>query len=139
MVEKYMKIDNLELKNEGVSNNSSFWGPSTWKSLHSMAVKYDITKKQHFINYINSLPHLLPCEKCGKHLKDNLKSFPYTPFLNNNHDLFFWTYLLHDMVNIQINSENIKDKNFKRKISPPDDVVKNIYFSALKSCLDCNL
>lgn len=113
----------------------AFWGPAQWKALHSIAVAYRPCNAPAFKNYINAMKYLLPCEKCCDHLKANLEKYPVDPYLNNNHDLFFWTYLLHDAVN---QSHNKHSPDEPRKYSPPFEDVKSYYFSAISNeCKDC--
>ncbi|HMP29318.1 MAG TPA: ERV1/ALR-related protein [Saprospiraceae bacterium] len=117
------------------SKGRDFWGPCQWKSLHSIAASYKPCNAHAFLNYVNSLSYLLPCEQCCQHLGQNLKKFPVEPYLGNNHDLFFWTYLLHDAVN---QSHNKDRPNEPKKYSPSFDEIKNYYFKAITgSCQDC--
>lgn len=113
-----------------------FWGPSEWQSLHSKCAVYKPEHASAFLAYINALPSILPCEECGKHLKKNLKDYPPDVYLGNNHDLFFWSYLLHDTVNQQINAAN---PGKPKKVSPPFDKIKAYYFRALgEDCKVCD-
>lgn len=118
-----------------IKKGRSFWGPSQWKSLHSIATTYKPCNAKAFKEYVNALKYLLPCDKCCTHLTDNLKKFPVDQYLGNNHDLFFWTYLLHDAVN---QAHNTHYKNETPKYSPPYDEIKAYYFNALtEACDDC--
>jgi hypothetical protein len=113
-----------------------FWGPSEWTSLHTKAAVYKPEKAQAFKNYINALPDLLPCEECGRHLAANLKKYPVDNYLGNNHDLFFWTYILHDAVNQQHNTYKPDEP---KKYSPEFEKVKRFYFKALgEDCKVCD-
>lgn len=123
-------------KKELNKTGRSFWGPSEWKSLHSKCAVYKPQYAESFKAYINSLPDLLPCEECGNHFRANLKKYPVDTYLGNNHDLFFWSYLIHDVVNLQINASKPSQP---KKISPPFDKVKQYYFRALgEDCKVCN-
>jgi Erv1 / Alr family len=116
----------------------SFWGPDVWSNIHIFAASYKPSAASSFKNYINSLPDLLPCATCGEHLKKNLEENPPDKYMRNNHDLFFWTYVLHDCVNIQCNN-HIEAKNLKKK-SPSFEDVKRYYFSGLgEECKVCQL
>lgn len=65
----------------------------------------------------------------------NLKKYPIDKYLCNNHDLFFWTYVLHDAVNQEHN--HLKPDE-PPKFSPPFDDVKDFYFKALsEECKAC--
>lgn len=97
----------------------SFWGPSTWCMIHIIACSYQFNYVNSFKQFIQSLPFLLPCEYCRKHLQGNLQTLPLTETsLSNNKNLFMWTYFLHDLVN----------KQLKKKPSPAYPIAENYYF-----------
>lgn len=113
----------------------AFWGPPQWHSIHSIAATYTPQKARYFRSFMEALSHLLSCDECCVHLQQNLISFPMDPYLGNNHDVFFWTYMLHDAVNMQHNKHK---PNETPKYSPPFDEVKKWYFNALSSeCEGC--
>lgn len=96
-----------------------FWGPATWCTLHTAAVGYRPENRLSFKQFVYSLPYLLPCEYCREHLTQNLKTIPLTDVsLQNNQNLFMWTYFLHDLVN----------KQLKKKASPAPLIAANYYF-----------
>ena len=107
----------------------AFAGPNIWATIHSEAVTYTPENAEAFRAFIYSQTSLLPCEKCRKHFKENLNNYPLDDYLDSNHNLFFWTYLIHDIVN----------KSLGKK-SPPYDQVKRKYFDALASeCKGCKI
>lgn len=115
-----------------------FWGPDIWSGIHIFAASYKPSAASSFKSYINSLPDLLPCPSCGEHLRKNLEDNPPDKYMRNNHDLFLWTYVLHDKVNSQCN-ESMKPGDNK-KISPDFDDAKRYYFSGLgEECKVCQL
>ncbi len=115
----------------------NFWGPPEWISLHTKAAAYKREKAKAFVSYVYCLAELLACDECGGHFLENLKKYPVENYLENNHTLFFWSYLIHDAVNQQINNAK---PNEKKKISPPFDSVKAYYFRALgEDCKVCKL
>jgi hypothetical protein len=59
-------------------------------------------KRQAYITFFESMPDILPCTMCGKHLKDNLKILPVDP-----DNLFEWSVDLHNLVNTQLNKPEI--------------------------------
>jgi hypothetical protein len=112
-----------------------FWGPSFWKTIHCAAAAYKPESAHAFQCFVNSMTELLPCDECRGHLKENLIKYPVDNFLNNNHETFFWSYVLHDAVNQQ---HNHYKPNKPPKISPPFDTVKQYYFEALsEECKAC--
>lgn len=106
-----------------------FWGPSIWKTIHSLAAAYEPHQRKQYKNFIYTLPSILPCKQCRHHLAQNLNKLDIDNYLDNNHNLFLWSYFLHDLVNRQLN-----------KISPPYDKVKEIYFKGMgPECKSCKL
>lgn len=99
----------------------SFWGPSTWCTIHTAAVGYKRENMTSFKQFIYSLPLLLPCEYCREHLYENLRTIPLTEeALSDNKNLFLWSYMLHDQVNHQL-----------RKQSPVYPIAERFYFEQL--------
>lgn len=126
----------IRTEHQGHKKGRDFWGPPEWASLHAKAAVFRPEKAQAFLAYIYALPDLIPCEECGNHLRENLKKLPPERYLGSNHDLFFWSYTLHDFVNQQHNKYKPHEPP---KYSPPYDKVKQYYFSALGSdCKVCN-
>ena len=82
----------------------SFWGPSLWKVIHSIASN-SIHKEQRedFKFFIYELINVLPCPLCCINLSNNLKILPIDNYLTSVEDLLYWTYKLHDLVNQEIN------------------------------------
>ena len=107
-----------------------FWGPSLWNTIHSMAADYKPENADRFVGFIHSLRDgLLPCPKCRDHLAENLTKYPIEHYLGSNHDLFYWTYILHDEVN--------KTKGVR---SPSYKSVKRRYFNGVvEDCIDCGV
>lgn len=108
-------------------SDKNFWGPYVWRALHSMAAVYKPEYKVYFKQLIYSLPGILP-ETGGSKQRfiENLKILPLTDeYLLDNHNLFLWTFLLHDLVNKQLG-----------QISPPFEKIKNLYFNE-KFCASC--
>lgn len=84
--------------------NKTFWGPSTWYTIHSAAISYKPENRVSFKQFIYSLPYLLPCDQCREHLDKNLQVIPLdNKSLEDNINLFIWSYFLHDLVNKQLN------------------------------------
>jgi hypothetical protein len=117
-----------------------FLGPHLWHVIHHFAASYTIEKKDAFLDFLESLCVLMTCDICRCHLKERLKTLQIERYLNNRDDCFFFTYLLHDFVNREYNTNHKSDKNFKRKISPPYEQIKSIYFKTVdNNCKECNV
>ncbi len=97
-----------------------FWGPSTWCTIHTAAASFRPENRLSFKQFIYSLPYLLPCQYCRKHLYQNLRTIPLNDqSLVNNKTLFIWSYFLHDLVNKQLH----------KKPSPAYPVAEKYYFN----------
>ena len=61
---------------------TSVWGPGMWHYLHTMSFNYPVsptrTDKLHYMQFVKSLVHVLPCGKCRKNLRKNFKILPLT-------------------------------------------------------------
>lgn len=114
------------------------WGPPVWTTLHMFAASYKPESCSSFKNFIYSLPDILPCQTCGDHLRKNLQRYPPENYMRNNHELFFWTYFIHDLVNQQCN-KRLEDGEVPKQ-SPSFDDAKRYYFSSLgEECNVCQL
>ena len=55
------------------------WGPSLWFFLHTVSFNYPENPteddKRNYHNFFDSLKHVLPCEKCKDHYKQNIQKF----------------------------------------------------------------
>lgn len=78
------------------------FGPYFWSVVHMTALSapddLDPEKAQAYVRFFESLPDILPCAMCGRHLKENLETMPV-----DTSDLFRWTVDIHNLVNEQIN------------------------------------
>lgn len=114
-----------------------FWGPHFWRTIHCAAAAYKPENEKEFRDFIMALGNIIPCDSCKQNWWSNLEKIPMDKYLSNNHDLFFWTYIIHDIVNKEYNSLN---PNSPKKISPDFYRIKAQYFSALnEDCKACKL
>jgi len=80
------------------------WGPSLWRSLHSITLGYpenptDIVKK-HTHNLFTSLQYVLPCEKCRVNFNHQLTTSPLTDtIISSRQSLITWLIDIHNEVN----------------------------------------
>lgn len=111
-------------------SSKDFVGPSVWTVLHSYAAAFAPHQRRSFVALVKELTELFPCQTCKENFKKKLLVLPLENYLGSNHDLFFWTYTMHDLVN--------QADPVHRKVSPPYDKAKYIYFGAMKeNCDDC--
>nr|QBK87701.1 MAG: Erv1/Alr family disulfide (thiol) oxidoreductase [Marseillevirus LCMAC202] len=109
-------------------SNSNIWGPCFWRTIHAFAAAYRPTQdvKSAFKQFIYSLTGILPCKICREHYTHNLNQIPLNEeYLKDAHNLFLWSYLLHDLVNKQLET-----------VSPPFEEIKAQYFNE-QVCSSC--
>ena len=83
---------------------TTVWGPSTWHLLHTLSFNYPVNPtcedKQNYRDFILSLQNVLPCGKCRKNFKKNLKKLPLKWDNMENRDMFsLYVYKLHELIN----------------------------------------
>ena len=85
--------------------NVNEWGPGGWTFLHTITFNYpnnpSVQDKQNHFIFFDTLKHVLPCEKCKKHYKENSKDLKDN--LNSRDDLVKWLIDIHNDVNIKNN------------------------------------
>jgi predicted RND superfamily exporter protein len=97
--------------------NPSIWGPRAWFFLHSVTLNYPLypseSDKTNYRDFFESIAHILPCDKCKHHYKENLVKYPIQ--LGTRDQLIQWMIDIHNDVNIQNNKpvwsfEQVMDK-----------------------------
>lgn len=116
---------------------TEFSGPPLWRTLHIICAAYQPGYASDVKTFVVTLSRLLECQckDCANHFKRNLIEYPIDSYLSNNEDLFFWSYLLHDIVNIHYNKTHPGEPP---KISPPYEDCKKEYFDGVGGvCYEC--
>jgi Erv1 / Alr family len=90
--------------NSGDGMLTAVWGPPMWHFLHTMSFNYPVEPSQddktHYMNFVKSLVHVLPCKYCRMNLKKNLKKMPITIQKMESRETFSkYIYDLHEYVN----------------------------------------
>lgn len=85
-----------------------YWGRCGWVFLNSIALTYDDSLKQKYKEFITTLPYILPCKKCGYHLKESINKIKNIDTILNNKETFV-NWLLEVRNNI------CKDQNKETK------------------------
>lgn len=96
------------------SNNgmlTTVWGPGMWHSLHTISFNYPVNPtnedKQHYMKFILNLKYVLPCGKCRKNFRNNLKQFPLTISQMKSRDTFSkYIYKLHELINTMLGKKS---------------------------------
>jgi hypothetical protein len=87
------------------------WGPAIWHFLHTISFNYPThpssEDKRHYMNFIKSLRHVLPCKYCRTNLTKNLKTTPITMSSMENRETFSrYVYQLHETINKMLNKQS---------------------------------
>ena len=84
-------------------NNNNIWGPPAWTFLHTVTYNYPDNPteddKRNFYNFFDSLQHVLPCEKCKGHYKQNIQKYNLKNNLGSRQELVKWLIDLHNDIN----------------------------------------
>lgn len=89
--------------------NPNLWGPPAWSFLLYIGLSYpqnpSEVEKQNMRNFLQSLGHILPCNKCRYNYKNHLMKYPLDDnALRNQDSLLNW---MTNNIN-EINMENNK-------------------------------
>lgn len=90
------------------------WGPFFWNTIHIAALGYPTKPsyghKKAAKDFFESLSFLIPCPICREHYTEHLEKYPITPHLDTRADLFKWTHLLHNEVNLKLNKRKFTEE-----------------------------
>ena len=90
---------------------TTVWGPSFWHTLHTMSFNYPVAPtdedKHNYRNFIISLKYVLPCGKCRKNLRKNMKKLPIEMKHMASRDSFSrYVYHLHELINTMLKKKS---------------------------------
>lgn len=74
------------------------WSSEIWRALHSVAAAYSPDRANAFADFITGLTEMIPCITCVGPIPTFFSQVPFRIYLGSKEDLFFWTYVFHDMV-----------------------------------------
>lgn len=106
---KYIYSSEHYQSNDGML--TTVWGPSTWHMLHTMSFNYPIQPtcddKTNYMNFVLSLQNVLPCGKCRKNFKKNLKRLPLKlQNMESRHTFSLYIYKLHEVINTMLHKKS---------------------------------
>lgn len=82
------------------------WGPFFWHTIHIVALGYpkepSYADKRAGKEFFESLQFLIPCGICREHYREHLTQNPVSTFLDSKQDIFKWTVMIHNKVNIML-------------------------------------
>lgn len=104
----------------------SVWGKCAWLFLHSVALDYPDNPtnddKIKYKTFFESLQHILPCEKCKVHMKQNMQTNKLTDkILSDKSSLIKWVIDIHNNVNKSLGKPVL---SYEDALS---DILKNYY------------
>lgn len=103
-----------------------FFGPSTWKTLHSIAWNYAAKpdapteeEKKNIVDFLVLLEHLLPCPSCRTHYGAYMLKNPIDS--SSRDALTRWLYELHADVNRRSKKSSISYEQHKKDYAGWDE------------------
>lgn len=120
-----------------------FFGPSTWKAMHSIAFSFAADpehptseEQKAAVDFFASLRVLLPCPSCAKHYSAYLATHPIDT--TNREALSRWVYDLHSDVNRRRHVPNLSYEEVRKLYTgfDPADVPENPSSSELRMHLE---
>lgn len=128
---KSIYFKRLGMYDESKQTKNTFWGSSAWKTIHCAAACYKPHKAKYFQDFIYSFVQCL-CD--DEYIQNTMKEIKNNPlegkYLDNNDNLFLWSYLLHDSIN-RLSYSDIQLRKNDKKLSPPLNEVKAVYYKRL--------
>lgn len=90
---------------------TSIWGPPMWHFLHTMSFNYPVEptmqQKRQYRQFVLSLQNILPCGKCRKNLKENLKTQPLLlKHMESRKSFSRYIFDLHEAVNTMLHKKS---------------------------------
>jgi hypothetical protein len=143
------KIYNQTEYNSGDGMLTTIWGPPMWHFLHTMSFNYPVNPtvqdKKHYMSFIKSLVHVLPCKYCRQNLKQNFIKLPITLSVMKNRNTFSkYVYDLHELINTMLNKKSgltydmVRERyeNFRARCLIDVDTSKYIIKPSEKGCTE---
>tara|TARA_Y100001960_G_scaffold332272_1_gene432184 strand:- start:1223 stop:1615 length:393 start_codon:yes stop_codon:yes gene_type:complete len=95
------------------------WGNHAWLFLHTITLNYPDTPskfdKEHYKNFFENLSHVIPCDVCRDHYKQNIRKYPIQ--LDSKESLTKWLHNIHNLVNIKNGVSEFSYDEFIKKYS----------------------
>lgn len=90
---------------------TTVWGPGVWHYMHTMSFNYPVNPtnedKHNYMKFILNLKNVLPCGKCRKNLRKNLKRLPLTISQMQSRETFSkYIYNLHELINTMLGKKS---------------------------------
>lgn len=90
---------------------TTVWGPGIWHFLHTMSFNYPVhptdDDKRHYREFVLNLKNTLPCGKCRKNMRKNLRALPLLQKHMASRAAFSkYIYDLHEHINRMLKKES---------------------------------
>lgn len=72
------------------------WGPPLWDIFHRLALRVNQDRRETLVNFYK----IIPCTYCANEFKQYIDTYPMPA---DDQDVFAWTVMLHNKVNIRLN------------------------------------
>jgi len=111
-------INQYLMNTDKINFQPTIWGGAAWKFLHTVALAYPANPtaahKSDYRNFFLSIGNVLPCETCSGNFQEHIKKHNIDNYLGHPHDLFEWTVLIRNEVQIKLgkpllNAETIRE------------------------------
>ena len=99
-----------------MSIDSHIWGPSFWKTLHTICHHYPLQPnsimKKKIYDFFHNLPVFLPDHDIGDKFSEILDQYPMKPYLDSRDALCKWIHFIHNQINIRLNKPQLSYKEY---------------------------
>ena len=106
--------------------NTTFWGPSGWKFLHTLTFIYpenpSFSTKVKMRDFMTSIYLIFPCKYCRASFLKYSNSLHIDGYLDSRELLIEWLYKMHNKVN-----KKLRAQGFCKHSNPELDFVKTLY------------
>ena len=95
----------------------NIWGNHAWLFLHTITLNYpdepNRFDKENYKHFFENLSHVIPCEVCKGHYKQNIKKHPIQ--LDSKESLTKWLHKIHNLVNVKNGKDEFPYDDFIKK------------------------
>lgn len=98
---------------------TQFFGPSTWKALHSITFTFPSApteaQKKDYKDFVESLAKVLPCPHCSVHMKEYIRDHPID--VSNRQAFSRWGVEFHNSVNRRLGKPELSFDEVAKRYS----------------------
>lgn len=117
------------------------WGPDFWAFFHHVSINYPTnpteTDKYKICCFIKSIPHILPCEICSSHFKQNFEKLPIDDTdISSRNKFVTWFVDFHNIVNKMLKKRIFSKFNAQVYIDSLQNTNYMVYFKKVLDHID---